>query len=273
MKKIYLLLLIPFLFGFTGKFTGIIGTPCTPQTISFTQPADMTVGDADQTLTYSATSGLTVSLDTNNHSYCTIVSNKLHAVAASGTNGCTVKATQTGGGLYCAATELDRSVTISNAACSTIAQSYAAGTEPVGLGEYDNTIWGATKFTVGTGYTACAVSFAFSQVGTVGAKTLTACIWADATGTPSTQVICSSAVAESTVYAGTPYKFTFTAPTALTGSTVYWVGLKRSASGATNYLTIMKDASYDANAYAFYDSGGGTWATFGNYYANFIMYK
>jgi hypothetical protein len=119
---------------FSGIMSGVLGSAipaCTPQTISFTQPSGMTVGDADQTLTYSSDSGLTVSLDTNNHSYCTIVSSKLHAVAASGTNGCTIQTTQAGNGTYCAATELDRSVTITAASgCTTM--SYVNKNSAVG---------------------------------------------------------------------------------------------------------------------------------------------
>ena len=185
MKKIYLLLLIPFLFGFTGVFSGIIGTPCTPQTISFTQPADMTVGDADQTLTYSASSGLTVSLDTNNHSYCTIVSNKLHAVAVSGTNGCTAKATQTGNSTYCAATEVDKSVTISQPLVTfyagtnhTSEWTYGDGYLPTGQG------WGSmvTIGSTGGNITSYGVKFNDESIG----YSMKVALYQDTAGSPTT---------------------------------------------------------------------------------------
>ena len=80
------------------------------QTISFTQPANMKVGQADQALTVSTSgAGLTVSLTTSPTSVCTIVAGKLHAV---GKGTCSITATQTGNASYAAATAVTKKITI-----------------------------------------------------------------------------------------------------------------------------------------------------------------
>ena len=81
---------------------GQVAQAATAQTITFTQPAAMTVGQADQTLTASASSALAVSLATNNTAICTIVIGKLHAVAA---GSCIVTATQAGNATFAGASE------------------------------------------------------------------------------------------------------------------------------------------------------------------------
>ena len=82
------------------------------QTISFTQPADMTFNDPDQSLTFSSNSGLSVTLTSSTTPVCTIASSKIKIVAA-GT--CTVNANQSGDTNYNAATQVSRSITISRA--------------------------------------------------------------------------------------------------------------------------------------------------------------
>lgn len=79
------------------------------QTISFTQPANMKVGQADQTLTVSASSGLAVTLTTASAAICTVVNGKLRAV---GKGSCSVTATQTGSTMYAAATAVTKKITI-----------------------------------------------------------------------------------------------------------------------------------------------------------------
>jgi hypothetical protein len=90
--------------------------------ISLTTPNAMTVGDADQTMTCTSRGGTSwaaapptnATYTSNTTSYCTIVSNKLHAVAA-GT--CTVTAADTGGlGWGPAVSATSGNVTISAAA-------------------------------------------------------------------------------------------------------------------------------------------------------------
>jgi hypothetical protein len=89
------------------------------QSITFSQPSNMTYGDADQALTYSVNSGLAVVVTSSTTSICTIVSNKIHIVSP-GT--CTVAVNQTGNSSYSAATQVTRSITITGIA-STISIS------------------------------------------------------------------------------------------------------------------------------------------------------
>ena len=85
------------------------------QTITFNDPLDMTYGGADQPITASSSSGLTVTLASTTTSVCTIVSNSIRIVTA-GT--CTVTANQAGDGLYAAAAQVSNNVTISKASSS-----------------------------------------------------------------------------------------------------------------------------------------------------------
>jgi uncharacterized repeat protein (TIGR02543 family) len=85
------------------------------QTITFNDPLDMTFGAADQAITASSSSGLTVTLASTTQSVCTIVSNSIRIVTA-GT--CTVTANQAGNSVYAAATQVSNNVTISKASSS-----------------------------------------------------------------------------------------------------------------------------------------------------------
>jgi uncharacterized repeat protein (TIGR02543 family) len=89
------------------------------QSISFSQPSNMTYGDADQELTYSIDSALSVALTSSTTSVCTIVSNAIHIVTP-GT--CIVAANQTGNSNYSAATQVTRTIAITGIA-STISIS------------------------------------------------------------------------------------------------------------------------------------------------------
>jgi hypothetical protein len=114
------------------------GPSLTAQTISFTNPSAMTVGDADQTLTVSASSALTVSLTTADSSICTIVSGKAHAVAA-GT--CSITAAQAGDSTYSAATSVTRTFTISASAPSLSAQTISfTNPSAMTVGDADQTL-------------------------------------------------------------------------------------------------------------------------------------
>jgi uncharacterized repeat protein (TIGR02543 family) len=85
------------------------------QTITFNDPLDMTFGAADQAITASSTSGLTVTLASSTTSVCTIISNSIRIVSA-GT--CTVTANQAGNGVYAPATQVSNNVIISKASSS-----------------------------------------------------------------------------------------------------------------------------------------------------------
>ncbi len=99
---------------YASSSTGVIKKSAflTSQSISFTNPTDMTYGDADQSLTYSASSGLTVTIASSTSSICTIVTNKIHIVSP-GT--CTVTANQNGDSTYAAANQISKSISISKA--------------------------------------------------------------------------------------------------------------------------------------------------------------
>ena len=111
----------------TGAFTftspGSPSPSLTAQTISFSSLSAMTVGDSDQTITATSDSGLTVSLTSSNTGICTVVSRKVHAVAA-GT--CTITASQSGDSTYSAATNVVRSLTISSSGSPTAEEIAAA---------------------------------------------------------------------------------------------------------------------------------------------------
>jgi len=133
--------------------SSMLGKSKQVNSISLTDPSDMTVGDPDQTIICSATSGNECVLSTNNSSYCTIVSGKLHAVGASGTNGCIVYANDNGGMDYMPAVQVSQSVTIS-AAASACTQRFSddfnrSNNSTVGNGwsEYDST-WSISSNTV-----------------------------------------------------------------------------------------------------------------------------
>ena len=89
------------------------------QSLTFSQPSNMTYGDADQALTYSIDSALSVALTSSTPSVCTIQSDAIRIVSP-GT--CTVAVNQTGNSNYSAATQVTRSITITGIA-STISIS------------------------------------------------------------------------------------------------------------------------------------------------------
>jgi hypothetical protein len=89
----------------------------TSQTISFSNPSNMTYGDADQTLIVSASSNLGVTLASSTSSVCSVISGKIHVVSA-GT--CTLTANQGGDATYSPATTVTKSITISKATSTII---------------------------------------------------------------------------------------------------------------------------------------------------------
>ena len=84
----------------------------TAQSITFTQPADMTVGDSDQRLYASATSGLTVTYLSADTLICTVANSRVHAVAA---GICSITASQAGNGTYAAANDASWTLNVSAA--------------------------------------------------------------------------------------------------------------------------------------------------------------
>jgi uncharacterized cupin superfamily protein len=82
------------------------------QTITFTAPIGKTYGDPDFDPGATASSGLPVSYTSSTASVCTIVSGKVHIVAA---GGCTVTASQAGNASFNAALDVTRTFTIAKA--------------------------------------------------------------------------------------------------------------------------------------------------------------
>ncbi|MEA2279472.1 MAG: hypothetical protein QOK21_79, partial [Solirubrobacteraceae bacterium] len=85
------------------------------QTISFTAPTNVTYGDADVDPGATASSGLPVTYTSSTASVCTIVSGKVHVVAA---GNCTVTASQAGNASYSAAQSVSRTFAIGKAVLS-----------------------------------------------------------------------------------------------------------------------------------------------------------
>jgi uncharacterized repeat protein (TIGR02543 family) len=98
-----------------GTSSNIAASPnfTTPQTITFTQPANMSFNDVDQSITVSSTSNLNVTVTSSTPLVCTIVADKIHAVSP---GNCLIKANQEGNSTYSAAAEVQKSITISKSA-------------------------------------------------------------------------------------------------------------------------------------------------------------
>ncbi len=131
---------------------------CTPQTLTLGALSTMVVGDPDQAITVSASSGLSPTLTTNDSAICTISSGALHAVAP---GSCTVTAAQAGDETYCRATSASKSTNICLA-------SYCAGALVCQNFETPTTGWdnGETWVTNGT------VNPAYSAAPLLGAQSL-----------------------------------------------------------------------------------------------------
>ena len=98
-----------------GTSSNIAASPnfTTPQTISFSQPANMSFNDVDQSITVSSSSNLNVTVTSSTPLVCTIIAGKIHAVSP---GSCLIKANQEGNSTYSAATEVQKSITISKSA-------------------------------------------------------------------------------------------------------------------------------------------------------------
>ncbi len=88
------------------------------QTISFTAPTGVAYGDADVALGATATSNLAVSYASSTPTVCTIVSGKLHVVAA---GSCTITASQAGNTTYNPAPDVRQTFAIAKAALTVTA--------------------------------------------------------------------------------------------------------------------------------------------------------
>ena len=146
------------------------------QTISFTQPADKTYGDADFTLTASATSTLSITFASSTTSVCTVSGNTVSIVTA-GT--CTLTADQSGNSSFAAAPTVTKSLTVSKKAQVTL--NIAAVT--------------SSEISSGTAYSA---NPALSASGGSGTGSVT---YAVVTGGSATSCVLSSSAANATLTA------------------------------------------------------------------------
>jgi hypothetical protein len=117
------------------------------QTINFAALGNKTYGDADFTLSATATSGLAVSFGSQTTATCTVSGSTVHIVA---TGPCTIRASQAGDGSYDAAPTVDQSFTIAKKTASVTPNS---GSKT--YGDADPTLTGTLSgFVVADGVTA-----------------------------------------------------------------------------------------------------------------------
>ncbi|OYY61853.1 MAG: hypothetical protein B7Y51_09515 [Burkholderiales bacterium 28-67-8] len=108
-----LFLAVASLAGCGGDSDAPPGFAKTSQTITFTQPAAVTVGGGTSTLVATSTSSLVVAFASTTQSICTVSGTTLTPVAA-GT--CHIEASQAGNGTYDAATTVAQDITVNPAA-------------------------------------------------------------------------------------------------------------------------------------------------------------
>jgi len=105
----------------------------TPQSISFSTPANQTLANSPVTLTATATSGLAVSFTATPSTVCTVSGNSLSLVAV---GNCTVSASQAGNSSYAAASDVQQTISVSQGTQSISFPTIAAqtlGTTPAAL--------------------------------------------------------------------------------------------------------------------------------------------
>jgi uncharacterized repeat protein (TIGR02543 family) len=213
------------------------------QTITFNDPLDMTFGGADQAITASSSSGLTVTLASSTTSVCTIVSNSIRIVTA-GT--CTITANQAGDSLYAAAAQVTNSVTISKASSSISASGSTTFTySGLPQGPASSTVIGSagavTYSYVGiapTTYTASATKPTNAGSYSVTATVATDTNYLSASSAPHTFTISKSAL-----------EITASSPTVIYGAAkptigATYAGLVNSEAGTTVVTGLSCDTVY-----------------------------
>ncbi|NDJ14810.1 MAG: hypothetical protein EBY17_27065, partial [Acidobacteriia bacterium] len=151
---------------------GAFQLPYTAQTVSFTQPGDVTFGVAPVSLTGSATSGLSVSFASTTSPVCT-VSGSTATIVGAGT--CSITATQSGNGAYAAATGVTRTFAVARGAqIITFAGPASGGLDSPSVPLTASTSAGLTvTFTSGS-TSVCTVSGSTVTLKTVGTCSLKA---------------------------------------------------------------------------------------------------
>jgi hypothetical protein len=226
------------------------------QTITFTKPSNMTFGDADQTLTASASSGLTVTIAASPAAVCSIASSKLHVVTA-GT--CTVTASQTGNANYNAATDVVYNDIIIAKANQTITFGALAGKT---FGDPDFAVSATSSSTLAVTFSVgasdkCTITVASVHLTGAGSCTVTASQAGNdnynaATPVPQTFTI-GKATATITV---TPYSVTYDGAAHTATATATGVGGVALTGFTLTGTTHTNAGTYATDAWSFSEPSG-----------------
>jgi hypothetical protein len=136
----------------TGYITGSAtntGTSLTAQSITFTQPSQMTVGGSPQTVTPTASSSLPVTLTSTTTAICTVSTGTITAVSA---GSCSITATQNGDATYAPASSVTQIFTI-NAASPVLSPATQTVTGTVNSAIAATAVFTASNFTGTPAYT------------------------------------------------------------------------------------------------------------------------
>jgi hypothetical protein len=278
-KRIALCIVSVFLFASTAQavqkeFLGVLAASKKAQTITWnTTPANMTVGDADQTLNQaSATSGLAITYtDTSTPTICTIVSSKLHAVAA---GDCYVHADQAGDGhWFSAAQATSGKVTISagggGPSCTAGSGDSALFTfnSATGVGTSGNssTLWNTVRFVVAVPTKITVYRPELSKNSTTNNTIMS--IYTSTSNHPNTEVSGSSvSVANSTMPAVYDYvNFTPGTPVTLSAGT-YWLVGRGDSTGVSDWHYATHSGDYEG-----YGTNGTSWTVDTDYQMHAII--
>jgi len=134
--------------SYQGSTTGTLVISKADQTISFGALGNKTFGNADFTVSATASSGLAVSFSVGATDQCTISGNTVHITGA---GSCTVTASQSGNSNYNAAPDVSQSFTIAKAQATLILSSLSQ--------TYDGSPKSATVMTNPTGLNGVSVTY------------------------------------------------------------------------------------------------------------------
>ncbi|CAN2216067.1 Listeria/Bacterioides repeat [Candidatus Nanopelagicaceae bacterium] len=188
------------------------------QSITFAKPADKTFGDADFTLSATASSNLAVAFASATAGVCTVSGTTLHIVTA-GT--CTVNATQAGDSAYSAATLVAQSFTINKASQATVniaatsttaTYTGSAYTASPGLSSTGGSGNGAVTYAIVSGGSAQGCTF---TSGTLTATSVGTCLIA-ATKASDTNYLAGTSANLTFTFTVNTQTITFTTPSNIT---------------------------------------------------------
>ena len=239
-------------------------------TISLTTPNNMAVGNADQTITCTTSSGDACTVTSNTASYCTIVAGKLHAVAA-GT--CTISANDGPVGKYLiASTATSGNVTISGSATLLVGDNATKSGSTESLPA--SSAYTCGEATNNTDYTAAAtgtLNNGYLQIGTGGsAASFKMAVYHLTGGTTYTLVETSAAV---TITANAVNHVTFAGTHTITSGQHYILviypdtGVIAVPRGTVTYAQLDWNSGTYASPAATLDASVGNNNSFADYQA------